>query len=106
MQDEHYKALAHERRRALLLVLHDGEGPVRFDLAASDGGFDGFITEMYHNHLPVLRAADLVSWDAETGEVRCGERFDELRPVLEAIVEHEDDPATLPARDSVFEERA
>jgi hypothetical protein len=45
---------------------------------------------MRHVHLPKLDAAEYVDWDRETDDVRPGPRFDEIRPLLEVLLENRD----------------
>lgn len=94
-----FAALQNEHRRRLLLALaelepqddrvsnlsriHDGE---------SD--YERFKTNMYHKHLPMLRARGYVSWDQENHEVSCGPNFDEIEPVLELVREGNEERPT------------
>ncbi|NHN40989.1 hypothetical protein G9C85_04970 [Halorubellus sp. JP-L1] len=82
MKDTQLNALAHERRRQVLLALHETDGAIALDPTATD---DELGIEMYHRHLPKLQSSELVSWNADSGEVRQGTRFDELQSVLDAL---------------------
>lgn len=40
---------------------------------------------------PMLAEAVFIDWDRESGEIRRGPNFEELRPLLESIVAHQDE---------------
>ncbi|MCU4801931.1 hypothetical protein OB920_16245 [Halobacteria archaeon HArc-gm2] len=83
------------RRRELLMSLlkrestdagvHDGSVSIR-----SDGGQRRIA--MRHTHLPKLAEADFVDWDRETGHISSGSAFAAIRPLLLALVRHEEKP--------------
>ncbi|RLM67110.1 transcriptional regulator [Halorubrum sp. Atlit-26R] len=98
MNDTAFDALANEHRRELLLDLLD-ENPqeVAVELPAGDDAGEPNTThhrriEMYHIHLPKLDDYGFIQWDRDTHEVTKGPRFEELRPLLECMVEHAQKP--------------
>ncbi|MDG5777483.1 hypothetical protein VB773_04205 [Haloarculaceae archaeon H-GB2-1] len=79
------------RRRLLVQLLHRPEDePVHVDDFDFDCDADSVAVQLHHVHLPKLADMGFVEWDDETGEVRCGPRFDLLEPVLDVLDEHED----------------
>jgi hypothetical protein len=54
-------------------------------------GFGPLEQRMVHAHLPTLEDPDLVEWDRDDEVVPRGPRFDEIRPPLELMADHEDD---------------
>jgi hypothetical protein len=49
---------------------------------------DQMETELYHLHLPKLKAEDVISWDRESWTVSRGPVFEEYKPALQAIVDN------------------
>ncbi|WP_380678567.1 DUF7344 domain-containing protein [Salinigranum sp. GCM10025319] len=90
MRDERFEALAHPIRQRVLLALRgDGEGEVTLaipDDVADEGDADRLHLELYHVHLPRLQSAGFVAWDSTGGTVGRGARFDEVEPLLDALV--------------------
>lgn len=90
--------LADDRRRRLLLELLecDPEDDVRVGHGIVE---TGVAVELYHNHLPRLAEADVITWDDEEdvsgdgeGEVvGRGGAFDDLRPFVERLDQHSDE---------------
>ena len=89
--------LAHARRRYLLYCLHLYSNPMRLaDVAEQvlvwehEDEPDDYLRErlytyndLYHEHLPVLREADLLEYDQREDVVRLGSAADEYEPALE-----------------------
>lgn len=46
-------------------------------------------TEMVHRHLPKLVDMGFIEWDRDTNEIATGPRFDEIRPLLELMDDHQ-----------------
>jgi hypothetical protein len=96
--DRIYEILAHEYRRHVLCVLHSRPGPVEVEELASlvtarsqdvpigdveENDRDAVLVELHHNHLPRLRAADLIRYDrATTDRV---ELVSDLQPILPSL---------------------
>lgn len=89
--------LAHDRRRYLLYCLHLYSGSMRLaDVAEQvlvwehETGPEDYLRErlyvyndLYHEHLPVLREADLVAYDQREDAVGLGPAAAEVEPALE-----------------------
>ncbi|WP_049986479.1 DUF7344 domain-containing protein [Halobellus rufus] len=90
--DEYFEALANIHRRRLLVALLD-HNPQRNDVTVTvpEDVYEGekplevLQTEFYHSHLPQLKEAGLIRLNRDTDEVAKGPKFDEIRPLLEAV---------------------
>lgn len=89
MNDNGFNALAHQRRRTLLLDLLESnpqnvgvEPTGESTLTEADQQVP---TEMYHVHLPKLEDYGYIERDEDAQEVVKGPQFDEIRPLLECI---------------------
>jgi hypothetical protein len=91
MNDNAFDALAHERRRALLLDVLDENrvGPLGGESAPTDAEQRVQIA-MYHRHLPKLEDYGYIEWNRDAHEVVEGKQFEEIRPLLEWLDEHGD----------------
>ncbi len=91
-----FEVLEVEQRRHILFALVDqspqNESSASIDVspAATDGDTAALI-ERYHVTLPKLDDYGFIDWDRRTNTVRPGDRFAEVRPVLELLREREDD---------------
>ena len=96
-----FDALAQPARRRILTALaqsnprdDDEFAPEDF---ATDEERDTFLTSLHHVHLPHLEDAGFVEWDRETETVTRGPRYDEVAPLVELMLDHEDElPADWP----------
>jgi DNA-binding transcriptional ArsR family regulator len=86
-------------RRRLLLYLVDGN-PEEFDDIPEHIRVAEHIDEeerrtllemLETEHLPLLEENGIVEWDRERNVIVRGERFDEIRPLLGLIADHEDE---------------
>lgn len=82
MNDQHFTAVASERRRDLLLSLQK-ESPQHLDLRV-DGDSDRAI-RLYHVHLPKLDGWGFIKWDRDDHQVSRGRNYAELDPLLELL---------------------
>jgi predicted transcriptional regulator len=91
-------ALADVQRRKLLIALleHNPQDDAPVVIADSDSESDAVerLVTMQHVHLPKLADYGFIEWNEETHEVTKGPKFDEIRPLLELLDDHEDE---LPA---------
>lgn len=98
-----FAALQNEHRRRLLLSLSK-RGPQDDRITNLERIYDGqsdyerFKTNMYHKHLPMLSDRGYVKWNQNDHEVACGQRFEEIEPVLDLIREREEDSLASPVR--------
>ena len=97
--DRLFDALSHPYRRRVLRAIaasnpreEDDFTPAEF--AADDQKRAEFLTALHHSHLPRLDEAGFIEWDRETKTIRRGPRYDEIAPLLELLLAHEDE---LPA---------
>lgn len=47
--------------------------------------------QLRHNHLPKLVALELVAWDEEAGEIRRGDRYHTIQPLIELLENNHDE---------------
>lgn len=96
--DDMVDALADVQRRKLLVALleHNPQDDTPVVIAASETESDAVerLVSMQHVHLPKLADYGFIEWNEETHEVMKGPNFDEIRPLLELLDNHEDE---LPA---------
>lgn len=93
--DEMVDALADVQRRILMLALlehnpQDDAPAIIFDSDRDDTAVKRLVT-MNHVHLPKLVDLGFIEWDRECHEVTKGANFDEIRPLLELLDDHEDE---------------
>jgi len=96
--DDMVSALADVQRRKLLVALleHNPQDDTPVVVADSESDADAVerLVTMQHVHLPKLVDYGFIEWNEETHEVTKGPKFDEIRPLLELLDDHEDE---LPA---------
>jgi len=92
--DAAFEALSAIQRRKLLVALLErssrGDTPVAVDVCIEPGAAESRIP-VNHVHLPKLTEHGFIKWDRANDEVYEGAAFEEIRPLLELIVEHEDE---------------
>lgn len=95
LTDDVFDALADARRRELLrALLEDGpQDDWRANVvgAGAEAAPDERLVEMHHVHLPKLEASGFVARDPRTHTVAKGRNFDDLRPLLELLGDHDDE---------------
>ncbi len=93
--DEMVDVLANVQRRKLLVSLLDhnpqDDEPVVINASESDAEAMDRLIKMKHVHLPKLVDYELIEWNEDTHEVSKGQKFDEIRPVLELLAAHENE---------------
>ena len=83
-------ALSHVQRRTILVTLLDRESAASEYVPIADGDTDDSIprlVELTNVHLPKLEAEGLIEWDRPTHGVARGPNFEAVQPILEVIVE-------------------
>jgi len=96
--DAMLEAVSDVQRRKLLVALlehnpQDDSPVVVVDDESESEAVERLVT-MTHVHLPKLEDHGFIEWDRDRNEVSKGPAFEEIRPLLELLVEHEDE---LPA---------
>jgi hypothetical protein len=86
-------ALSNVHRRRLLVELLGpnprDDSPVEAVADTSQREAAAHLISMRHAHLPKLAEEGFIQWDQANGDVFKGPNFDEIRPLLELLVEHE-----------------
>lgn len=94
--DRALDALADSSRRRLLLALLQqdrqgvGDAEISLHVAIRDDDVAAQQRRMVHAHLPKLEDVGFVEWDREANLVRPGPRFDDVRPLLRVLRDHDD----------------
>lgn len=94
--DQVFKALSHTARRRILTALMK-DNPRRepefetVEFRPEGAEQETVRLELHHSHLPQLDDAGFVDWERETGVVVRGEAFEDIRPLLELMEDHEEE---------------
>ncbi|WP_200895674.1 hypothetical protein [Halorubrum saccharovorum] len=95
--DAMMNSLANVQRRRMLVALleHNPQDDVLAVLVDSESESDAVerLVSMHHIHLPKLANHGFIDWDKDSHKVTKGPKFDEIRPLLELLDDHEDDSA-------------
>jgi len=91
-----FGVLSRPQRRRILRTLAESNPRQTGEFAPEVGGVDGekldrFRVELYHVHLPKLAEAGYIDWDRNAGTVRRGPKYEEIRPTLDLLLDHEED---------------
>ncbi|WP_239642056.1 ArsR family transcriptional regulator [Natrinema versiforme] len=94
--DEVFDTFANAQRRRLLIHMleHNPEDDTKAyigDMDVDDGELEELLMQMTHIHLPKLEADGFINWDKEEHVVTKGPNFDEIRPLVELLNNHEDE---------------
>lgn len=93
--DDALDALGHIQRRKLLFALldHDPQDDSPTILADSEDEADALehLVGMNDVHLPKLAEYGYINWNRDAHEVTHGPNFDDIRPLLELLADHEDE---------------
>lgn len=93
--DAAFRAIENDHRRRLLFSLlerdREDDVPLADAAAGPDAGDREVDLVLYHVHLPMLEDRGIVEWDRESGSVRRGPDFEEVRPLLELLDRHRDE---------------
>lgn len=90
------QALEDRHRRRLLdrlLDHHPNEDTLRVpeDVYVGEEDLDVLQEQLYHHHLPTLDAAGYINWEREDHEVEQGPKFNNIRPLLQLVRDHQDE---------------
>ncbi|WP_254839097.1 DUF7344 domain-containing protein [Natronomonas marina] len=100
------RLLAEQQRRSILRRVTDTPDGTTVDQLrshlggkdagdpAGNGSAGGDGIRLHHVHLPMLREANVIDYDAERGVVRRGRRFDDVLSLLEVIEDHREETPT------------
>jgi hypothetical protein len=93
--DDVLDVLADVQRRSLLLSLLEhnpqGDTPIVVPGSSEDSDAVEQPVSMHHVHLPKLADYGFIEWNREHHQVTKGPNFDEIRPLLELLTDHEDE---------------
>lgn len=93
--DELLDALGHVQRRILLraLLRHNPQDDESVAVETDESADDELtrLIKMRHAHLPKLEEYGLIEWNRDTHQVSKGPSFEEIRPLLEPLADHEDE---------------
>lgn len=92
--DDMLDMLRHIQRRKLLVALMDhnpqDDTPVVVDSNDDTDSLERLV-QMQHIHLPKLAEYEFIEWDRDTHEVSKGRNFEQIRPLLELLDNHQDE---------------
>jgi predicted transcriptional regulator len=93
--DRVFDVLSRSTRRRVLRILVEPAPRDRGEVALSSlvseaEDVESARLELTHVHLPKLDDAGIVEWDREAGTVARGPTFEAVRPVVEALLAHEE----------------
>lgn len=94
--NELFDLLANAQRRRLLIHMlehnpEDDTKPYIGDMDVDDADVEEILMQMTHIHLPKLEADGFINWDQEEHVVTKGPNFEEVRPLVELLNNHEDE---------------
>ncbi len=100
--DVAFEALTDGYRRRLLFALleHNPQDvvnpPLPDGVTIDDEQLNQLHNRIVHIHLPKLERGGFVEWERGANRIRRGPRFDEIRPVLECLIERSDEQHDRP----------
>lgn len=93
--DEMLDAVGDIQRRKLLVALltHNPQDDESVAIVADESADEELtrLVEMQHVHLPKLEDYGFITWNRDTNEVSKGPNFEEIRPLLELLRDHENE---------------
>jgi hypothetical protein len=95
--DTAFDLLANGYRRDLLFALLEERSVDAFDPQirserAEPGDREALEIRAFHAHLPKLEDEGIIEWNRRNNEVRTGPHFDEIRPLLRVLYDHDELP--------------
>lgn len=97
-----FSILSHPLRRRILMRIRNtsSQSPGEFqpsEFIRADEPEQETIIQLHHTHLPKLEEVGYIDWDRNTPAVRKGPNYQEIRTLLDVIVDNEDElPFSLP----------
>lgn len=80
-----------QRRRVLVELLEAPDDSVHgITDSETEPQFEADSTSMQHVHLPKLENYGFIDWDQDEHVVKRGDKFDEIKPLLELLSENEE----------------
>lgn len=92
--DHAFRALSHPIRRRVLAMLVNDDPREPDAVASTELDADELqraTIALHHSHLPHLEGSGLVDWDRGSGSIARGERFEDIRPLLELMEDHREE---------------
>jgi len=93
--DDIFDALGHVQRRKLLraLLIHNPQEDDSVVIDADESADEEFtrFMQMHHIHLPKLEDYGFITGNQKTNGVSKGPNFEEIRPMLKLLVDHEEE---------------
>jgi hypothetical protein len=83
-----------QRRKLLVALLtHNPQDDESVAIVADESADEELtrLVEMQHVHLPKLEDYGFITWNRDTNEVSKGPNFEEIRPLLELLRDHENE---------------
>lgn len=94
--DEAFDMLSHPVRRRILTDLarenpQDDDELSPDDFVTVDERLNEFLASLRHTHLPKLADSGFIEWDRESGTITRGPRYNQIAPLVELMIAHEDE---------------
>lgn len=91
-----FKILSHPIRRWILTELTDQrqlsvEEVATGEFESAIETYDSLLVVLNHSHLPALDEASYIDWNNAANTIRRGSRFEEIRPFLELLNDHQNE---------------
>lgn len=92
--DRMLEALQSRPRRRLLVNLsqkNPRDEAKQVDELDAKGDEEAFLTQLHHVDLPKLDEMGFIEWDRQTGKIIRGPQFAEIQPLVEIMMNHDDE---------------
>lgn len=97
MVDHLFEALSNRYRRRLLIALVERESQTELSIPGAvreqetESEMKDVHIAMVQNHLPKLEETGLIRWDRDADVVTRGPQFDEIAPLVQLLLDHDDE---------------